>query len=250
MNFDDTSKSTTAMEEAFAEVGVETAKYRLRKLAEECWDETAYLPDRVQGGGPKAHEPLRTMVTFKARVCENSELLRVLAGERYVDNLIRTFLEGHGNWAHCDAFRRAMKKLESVAAVDRTKEYVGRRRRIDSDWALQRKDQSSTSSREAYRRKVAGIKRVSADVMADTKKLVRLIDKNWGPFGHIRIGHVDLADALPGDALLKADKNDAESRYIRALCRYASDPRKPIGEQVSQEDIDAAKREAEFSNAA
>ena len=29
MNFDDTSKSTTAMEEAFAEVGVETAKYRL-----------------------------------------------------------------------------------------------------------------------------------------------------------------------------------------------------------------------------
>lgn len=239
--------SDTQMTEAFKAAGhevPEAATKRVRRIAEECWAAAAYVPRRRQGGGPKGHDPVKVMQLFEARVREDADLVLAVIGERYWHNLVRTFLEHQTNsvrgWRHGDAFRRAMKALEAEREAKRSIEYKARREAVDSDWALQTKELSKASSREAYQRKVRGIKRIYADYDTRTGQ-VKLIDKEYGPFRHIKINERPLPEVTTEEALAWCDGRVADVKFIRALCHLIPDPRKPIGEQWTPEIIREAK---------
>ena len=83
-----------------------------------------------------------------------------------------------------------------------------------------------------------------------TGAVVNLIDKEYGPFAHIRINGLKLAEVTTEEALGYCDHKTADVRFIRALCHLIPDPRKPIGEQWDADMIRKAREIAERTNAA
>ena len=82
---------------------------------------------------------------------------------------------------------------------------------------------------------------------AKSGTLIRLIDKEFGPFAHIRINGRELFDVTTEEALRWSDMRESEARFVRSLCAMIPDPRKPIGEQWTAEMIAEAKCASEFN---
>ena len=239
------------MEEAFEVVdikGVETpqkALNRVKKIAEKCWNEASYQAERPQGGSIKAHDPVKTMQSFESLVREDAALILAVVGERYWHALIRTFLEQASHhkraWSHSHAFRTAMKKRDRQVRSEKSGAWQKRRKSIDSEWALQKKSVDNISAIAARKRKAGGIKRLAADIDIKTGLIVNLIDKEFGPFAHIRVNGLRLAEVTTQEALWYCDHKMADVKFVRALCQLIPDPRKPIGEQWTADIIRQAK---------
>ena len=165
----------------------------------------------------------------------------------YWPRVIRSFLERNrdrsGAWKKSDTFRKAMRKVELAAASKKTnKKNKARRAGFNTAEAIQSRTYSSERTRDYKDRKKKGIKIVRAEVNIVTGKTIRLIDKEFGPFSHIRINGLRLAEVTTGQALWYCDHKTADVQFVRALCSLIPDPSKVIGEQWTAGIIKDAKR--------
>lgn len=202
-----------------------------QQAAERIWKETEC-------------DPVETMKRFEAWCrggLSKDHPVFLIVGP-YWPRLVRAFLERNQNqdgaWRHSDSFRVVMGRVERKAHTQRSNEIRNRRfAGLRGEAALQARGVTQAAAREGYRRKVAGHKRVYADVDVVTGKVVSLIDKEYGPFKHIRINGLALHESTTEEALTYCDRVDTDTRFIRALCQMIPDPRKPIGEQWTAEMI-------------
>jgi hypothetical protein len=68
---------------------------------------------------------------------------------------------------------------------------------------------------------------------------------NWLRFGGLRINGRRIAECTTEEALAWCENMNRDTSFVRALCRQIPDPRKPIGEQVTQDMIEVAAASAE-----
>lgn len=242
-------ETETAMADALVDAGIadETPLQRVCKIAEDCWQESEYSVPGQEA--KKGHDPVCMMRLFKERIRDDAALVLCVVGERYWHNLIRTFLSRDkrrkdSGWDRSNAFRRAMIRLENKEHAEEVGEYKKERTKISAKWGIMDRSRSAVTSRESRQRKQAGIKRVSADVSVVTGEVIQLIDKEFGPYSHIRINTLKLPEATTEQALTYCDTATTDVKFIRALCHLIPDPFKPIGEQWTAEMIREAKHAA------
>lgn len=235
----------TAMAEAFERAGVEREETP-QQAFERIWKTTRH---RSTNGNPK-HDPVETMRLFKEWVEEKPERFYDLLLPDLRLRVIRLFLEraesAGGSKIGC-AFRTALRRHEVGSR------YGSNRPRVEK-WnrQFQTSEYTAKTNMRYKIRKKLGLKAVHAEVDITTGTVVNLIDKEYGPFAHIRIGKHgrELPDVTTDDALAWCDKTKTDVRFIRALCHLIPDPRKPIGEQWSAEMIRTARETASRCDAA
>lgn len=195
--------------------------------AERIWKETG-------------KDPIETIKTFDHWAREDPDRMLAVLGPHWYRS-VKVFLARNksqpGAWRYSDSFRTMWRRLEMKGhslAVWYSQQEVPLERGLKQSYA-----------RNYWRRKANGIKRVYADVDAATGKLVSLIDKEFGPFAHIRVNGCELAEVTTEEALRWCDRQDTDTRFVRALCCLIPDPRKPIGAQWTAETIAEAKRMVE-----
>ena len=205
-----------------------------QQAAERLWKET--------GKGP-----VKMIIAFEAWAREDPErMTAVLGGFWY--RAVRTFLSRDNRspnaWRYSDSFRVMWRRAQMV---DHQTEVWTRQKESPLSPSLKAK-----YARDYQRRKSAGIKRVYADVSAEDGRLLRLIDKDFGPYGSIRINNNPLPETTPEEALAWCEKQETGARFVRALCSLLPDPTQTIGAQWSEDlvrqaiDISSCSSEAEM----
>jgi len=181
-------------------------------------------------------DPLVFIKEFEHWARQSPERMLEVCGPHWYRN-IKVFLSKNrkqpGAWRHSDSFRTIWRRLELRGHSESVQKWYAE---LALDPELKKK-----WSREAWRRKSNGVKRVYADVDVKTGKLISLIDKEFGPFAHIRVNGCELAEVTTEEALSWCDRKDVDARFVRALCALIPDPRKPIGEQWDAGIIKQAK---------
>ncbi len=208
---------------------VEQADETPQEAAERLWKETG-------------KDPLNFIKEFERWARQDADRVLEVLGP-YWYRCVKMFLSRNKNakgaWRYSESFRVMWRRLElrgHSAAVQKWYADFPLDPGLKKRWA-----------REAWRRKAKGIKRVYADVDVKTGKLVGLIDKEFGPFAHIRVNNNPLAEVTTQEALAWCEKTDTDTRFVRALCQLIPDPRKPIGDQWTVEIIRQAKEAANAS---
>ncbi len=236
MTFRETGGQITTMETAFATAGV-VREETPQKAAERIWKETK-------------HDPLETMRRFDEWARQSPERMLAVLGP-YWNRAVRAFLERRGDQTKDGtkiggAFWQALRRHETGTwNKQRWRDETKRRSQLNQDEAVRVSKTTAERGRLAMKRKLAGIKVVRAEVDVTTGAVVNLIDKEYGPFAHIRIFGSRLQDVNTEQALLHCDGSERDVRFIRALCQMIPDPRKTIGEQWTADMIRAARKIAE-----
>lgn len=237
---------STAMSEALIEAGIvdETPKQAAKRI----WQDTKKERQHPYGGNPFVGDPIETMRLFSEWARESPERMMLLITPRLWNRVVRSFLERGkrtNGWAHGSAFCQSLLKLNK-AADSRSATVRGQKRRskFTEDEALQDRSIKSQSSRRAKARKATGIKMVRAEVDVVTGEIIALIDKEYGPFAHIRINGLHLAEITTEQALHYCDIKATDNAFVRALCHLIPNPNKTIGEQWTVEMIREAKKVA------
>jgi len=228
------SGDTTQMEEAFAEAGIEKEETP-QKAAERIWKETK-------------KNPIETMKKFEEWARQKPDRILQILGVYWLRH-VRSFLERNqksdGAWRYSDSFRVLLRKAERAEHNYKSEELRKKRRKaLNSVEAIKGRRITNEASRQTYYRKRDGIKRISADVDIRTGQILSIIDREYGPFAHIRINGCHLAEVTTEQALRYCDDKSRDVKFIRALCQLIPDPRKPIGEQWTAEMIRESKKAA------
>lgn len=243
--FDQTSTNDdTAMAEAFANVGVSRDE-TTQEARERLWKETK-------------HDPVEMMKRLDEWLRQKPERMLEMIGS-YWFKLLRVYLqrptEYEGGWKHGSTFKRKLAAVSKKNAAVRNKDaqaawWDKKRGHADIRTELSGTTYDAVIKKEGRRRKKMGLKIVQAEVDIKTGVVVTLIDKEYGPFAHIRLGGCHLYDLTTVEALQLLDKQSVDNKFARALCRLIPDPRKPIGEQWTVEMIREARMIAERAKAA
>ena len=225
----------TTMAEAFANAGVKREETP-QKAAERIWKETK-------------HDPVETMRLFEEWARQTPERMLGVLGVLWL-RAVRNFLGRNNNakgaWRYGDSFRRTLARKENRdGCLD---SHRREREKITSDPGF--RQQKNDYSRVYHKRRRLGRKVVRAEVDVRTGETVQIIDKEYGPFAHIRINGLSLSEVTTEEALRYCDDKTVDVRFIRALCQLIPDPRKPIGEQWTAAMIREAWEVASRSNAA
>lgn len=192
-------------------------------------------------------DPLETMRRMEEWALQRPIRVIQIIGQSLWRARLRTWLCTDAKprlWRHGRSFAKALNKIslsnEAVRHADwwqTIKNQPGRPPSLLAEY----RNAAERKRRERIRK---GIKAVRAEVNTHTGA-VKLIDKEYGPFKHIRINGLPLAEVTTEDALIYAERRDADGRFIRAVCERIPDPRRPIGEQWTPEIIRYAREIAE-----
>lgn len=238
------------MAEAFERAGVERDETP-QEAAERIWMGTERPPNRQSGsGGRPGHDPVETMRRFDEWARKSPDRMLAVITKVIWLRAVRAFLERHpehGGWRLSPAFKKAMYRTEKKVVEDRSNAKSKRDKRWQWDRAtdIQSLTYVAKVSRRGRDRVKRGVKIVRAEVDIKTGAVVNLIDKEYGPFAHIRINGLPLAQVTTELALRHCDNATTDVRFIRALCQQIPDPRKPIGEQWTADMIRKARNIAE-----
>lgn len=234
---EDTRGTETALGDALERAGVTKKRDETpQKAAERIWKETK-------------HDPIKTMRLFDEWAREKPERMVAVLGD-YWHRAIRSFLERRGDQVKGGtkigaAFYQALRKHEAGTwNKARWGIELKRRNQLNEEDIFKSSATNCERGRLAAKRKLAGIKVVRAEVDVVTGRVVNLIDKEYGPFAHIRINGLDLPKVTTEQALRYCDNQTNDVRFVRALCGLIPDPRKPIGEQWTADMIREAKQMA------
>lgn len=213
-----------------------------QEAAERIWKSTAC---RRKGRGCSIiHDPVETMRLFSDWALESPDRMIAVLTRSIWDRAVRQFLDRRDGWPHGVAFQDSMYKLDR--RVDQRTDTAKYKRRVVVESTTVR----AKRKRNYVDRKTKGLKIIMAEVDTATGTVVNLIDKEIGPFAHIRINGLKLAEVTTEEALGYCDHKTADVRFIRALCRLILDPRKPIGEQWDSDMIREAREIAGRTDAA
>lgn len=213
-----------------------------QEAAERIWKSTEYKTRGLPG-----HDPIATMRLFEIWARQNPERMLAVITPVVWHRIVRAFLDRKQRHAGGSkigtAFSTALHDHERKRNKARKNKSELRRRSqwTEMDEVRSREIGNGGSSRH-YARKKAGLKVVQAEVNVETGVVVNLIDKEVGPFSHIKINGLNLPEATTEEALRYCDNNTRDVQFVRALCSLIPDPRKPIGEQWTVEMIQLAKR--------
>lgn len=253
MTFD--SGKRTTMAEAFERAGVKRDE-TWQEAAVRIWNSTKrLLQPRGRAidhgfGAKRIGDPIEAMRKFDCWVRSGSpERIISIIGDKAWERIIRGAMDkgpSEGGWAHGAAFRGAMLRLErdrvAAAALDR---YHTKRKQMNHEEFFQHNRLHQQTNRDHKRRKRLGIKVVRAEVDVTTGAVINLIDKEYGPFAHIRVSGLPLSQVTTEQALKWCDRASTDVKFVRALCQQIPDPRKPIGEQWTVEIVRKARQIAE-----
>jgi hypothetical protein len=210
-----------------------TAVETPQKAAERIWAETK-------------HDPVETMKMFELWARESPERMVAVLGD-YWHRAVRSFLERRGDQVKGGtkvggAFYQALRHYEAGTwNKQRWKTELGRRTQLNEDDRVKLSKTCAERGRLAAKRRIMGIKVVTAEVDIQTGVVLGLVDKEYGPFSHIRVNGLKLPEVTTGEALAHCERVNSDARFIEALCSLIPDPRKTIGEQWTADMIREAK---------
>lgn len=209
-----------------------------QEAAERIWKETK-------------HDPVETMRLFDEWAREEPERMVAIIGQGRWLGHVRTWLTGSSrdrHWKHGSAFEKAVESKAKRGHAESMRNW--RKEKINGGGGFRtlRPHYQRDATRCKRDRIKRGVKVLKAEVDVATGQVVNLIDKEYGPFAHIRINGLRLPEITTEEALAHCDKKIADVRFIRALCHLIPDPRKPIGDQWTPEIIREAKKAAELRN--
>lgn len=228
-----------------------------QEAAERIWQSTPRLSRKGSAGTP-TRDVLWFMNEFdqwaRARPERMLAIITPLVWQRLVRNHLQRGPTKENGWARGHAVYCAMRKLEAREHAEAVNGAYHQNKRPRASLSQEELLQSRTLDREKLRRakvrKERGLKLVQAEVDVTTGAVVNLIDKEYGPFAHIRINGLSLPEATTEEALCYCDNQTADVRFVKALCSLIPDPRKTIGEQWTADIIREAREAASRSEAA
>lgn len=224
--------SPTAIGEALERAGVVKKRDETpQQAAERIWKETK-------------HDPIKTMRMFDEWARERPERMLAVIGADYWKARLRVWLTGNSrdnNWRYWGNFRHKLDRLIKDQRNVEVREYraVAMNRGAPPVSVTREYNRQRTILKRARER--AGIKIVQAEVDVKTGA-VNVLDKEYGPFAHIRINGLELAKVTTDEALRWCENRTRDASFVQALCQLIPDPRKPIGDQWTVEIIREAKR--------
>ena len=257
MNLDDAnSEYIETMADAFERAGIQMPEPRdetPQEAAERIWEGTKRT---VPHSKKPASDPVETRRQFAEWAeAKPGRILAILTRPVW-HRIIRGYLERDvqkpSGWRHGAAFKRSMHNLDKQREATATADYERRhpkRERWDHRQEVHAADLRNKGKRERRADKKLGLKKVYAKVDIATGAVLSIIDREYGPFAHIRINGLHLPEATTEEALCYCDNQTADVRFVRALCSLIPDPRKPIGEQWTAEIIREAREAASRTNA-
>ena len=204
-----------------------------QEAAEHIWGETK-------------HDPVETMRLFEEWARQEPERMLGVLGKYWL-RAVRGFLSRDvrckGGLTIGPRFAKKLRDVERQANVDQhSRRTQARRGNLSTDGLFRIRSYERDLQKLARDRRKKGVKVIRAAVDLKTGEVVRLIDKEFGPFAHIRINGLRLAEVTRGEALWYCDHKTDDVQFVRALCSLLPDPHKPIGEQWTAEIIKEAKR--------
>jgi hypothetical protein len=246
----------TPMADAFERAGVERDETP-QEAAERIWNATKR---RVPHAYKHARDPVETMRLFDEWARGEPSRMEAVIGRATWHRLLRGFLERDGDsengWSGGHAFKRAMWRLDKAKQAAETADYERRhpfkqrRARWDHDQQTVAKDALNARRRDNRADRRHGLKKIYAKVDVANGCVVSLMDREIGPFAHIRIGKLNLSAVTPRAALKWCESNTTDVHLVRALCRLMPDQDRPIGEQCTAEMIQTATETAQEFTAA